>query len=378
MIDAYAFNDCWKLGNVTFPDTLTEIGYRAFMDCASLTEITLPGSLISAGNAFTNCTGLKKAVLSDGIKEVGYGSFSGCTSLEELVLPETVQTIGGSAFGNCTSLAEVTIPEKNGMDISRTSFWGTPWYEAFSEGKELVIINDILVDGTKCTGDVVVPDGVAAIGGEAFKGSEVTSITVPDSVQRFGGYCFYSCKNLTEFTIPDGVTEIARGMFYVCSSLKKVDIPESVTAIRNGAFEFCESLTEVTVPKNVNTVEMAFDYCDKLKKITFENPDCLILGDGENFLLMPQDTTVCGYAESTAYYYAYSSRRGFEFLTIPGDVNADTKVNVADAVCVQKWLLGDASIELRDWKGADLNGDGVLDIFDLIAMRQALLDTEQQ
>lgn len=392
----YAFSGCEKLDGVTLPDTLTGIGYYAFKNCTSLTEITIPSGVTSMNISFTGCTSLKKAVLSDGIKAVGpqtfvdctaleelvlpadlevvdTGAFYGCTSLTKVVFPDSIQSIRGDSFAKCTSLAEVTIPEKNGMDFCIGAFSETPWYSTISEGKDLIIINDMVVDGTKCTGDVVIPDGIAAIGGDAFKNSEITSITFPDSVQRFGSYCFYGCKNLTEFTIPDGVTEIAPGMFSGCKALEKVDIPESVTAIRRGAFNFCNGLKEFTFPKNVEAVEMAFEYCTLLKKVTFENPECLILGDSENFLLMPQNTTVCGYAESTAYYYAYSTMRSFEYITVPGDVNADAKVNIADAVCIQQWLLGDGSVKLRNWKAADLVDDGVLDIFDLIAMRQALI-----
>ena len=40
---------------------------------------------------------------------------------------------------------------------------------------------------------------------------------------------------------------------------------------------------------------------------------------------------------------------------------------------LNKWLLGDKSAELREWKNADLDGDGRVDTFDLCLLRQSLL-----
>ena len=55
-----------------------------------------------------------------------------------------------------------------------------------------------------------------------------------------------------------------------------------------------------------------------------------------------------------------------------GDVNNDGSFNIADAVLLQKWLLAVPDTELSDWKAADLCEDGVLNVFDLCAMRQEL------
>ena len=56
-----------------------------------------------------------------------------------------------------------------------------------------------------------------------------------------------------------------------------------------------------------------------------------------------------------------------------GDVNGDGSFNTADVVTFQKWLLAVPDIELKSSSAADLCKDGTLDVFDLCAMRQALI-----
>jgi len=61
---------------------------------------------------------LKKLIISDGIKGIGYGSFRGCEHLVELRLPEGDCTIGEFAFGCFSSvspLKKVYIPHKTTM-----------------------------------------------------------------------------------------------------------------------------------------------------------------------------------------------------------------------------------------------------------------------
>ena len=61
---------------------------------------------------------LKKLIISDGIKGIGYGSFRGCDHLMELRLPEGDCTIGEFAFGCFSSvspLKKVYIPHKTTM-----------------------------------------------------------------------------------------------------------------------------------------------------------------------------------------------------------------------------------------------------------------------
>ena len=53
--------------------------------------------------------------------------------------------------------------------------------------------------------------------------------------------------------------------------------------------------------------------------------------------------------------------------------NADGEFNVVDLVLLQRWLTADSGAELANWKNADLCEDSVLDVFDIISMRRALL-----
>ncbi|MDE5556226.1 MAG: RICIN domain-containing protein [Ruminococcus sp.] len=58
--------------------------------------------------------------------------------------------------------------------------------------------------------------------------------------------------------------------------------------------------------------------------------------------------------------------------TVIGDINKDGKLTSDDAVLLQKWILGQ-NVTLPDWQAGDLTGDGILDVFDLVAMRKSLI-----
>lgn len=86
----------------------------------NLRSIEVPGSVGTIPQNFFGCIfgfthwrmpNLKRVVLGEGIREIGYGAFMGCTGLEEVVFPQTLSTLKYGAFYNCTSLQTVHLPQ---------------------------------------------------------------------------------------------------------------------------------------------------------------------------------------------------------------------------------------------------------------------------
>ena len=76
-----------------------------------------------------------------------------------------------------------------------------------------------------------------------------------------------------------------------------------------------------------------------------------------------------GLGES-ANYIVFASE---SLQTLKGDVNADGKFDVTDAVLLQKWLLAVTDTHLANWKAGDLCEDDKLDVFDLCMMKRELI-----
>ena len=64
--------------------------------------------------------------------------------------------------------------------------------------------------------------------------------------------------------------------------------------------------------------------------------------------------------------------------TLSGDVNDDGEFSVLDVITLQKWLLGDSDTHLSNWKAADFTEDNQLNVFDLLLMKKALIQKNQE
>lgn len=312
------------------------------------------------------------------VTEINDGAFSGKTRLSKVVIPDSVTKIGKYAFYQCKRLQEVEIPDSV-TEIGWNILNDTPWIQNYP-GDFVIVGNGILIEYKGEDEQVVIPDGVTAIGGCTFENNRsIVSITIPGSVGVIGGLAFSGCTNLTECVIPDGVCAIEDYAFNFCSSLKNIKIADSVKSIGGHAFIGCHSLTSVELPDNLNRIEAAafcgctnlseikipktvtsigsqafmqcaslneitlsksvesiekdaFSGCDNLNKITIYNENCYI-ADFESTI--PSDAVIYGFSPSTAEDFANNYQREFVVAKpMKGDMNENGVIDTADATYI--------------------------------------------
>ncbi len=96
-------------------DGVTYIGAWNFESSyidSQIEKVTVAGSVKEIGTAaFSGCTKMKTAVLSQGLETIGESAFAGCSALENVRLPDSLRTVGKMAFRSCGKLTEIVIPE---------------------------------------------------------------------------------------------------------------------------------------------------------------------------------------------------------------------------------------------------------------------------
>lgn len=115
----------------------------------------------------------------------------------------------------------------------------------------------------------IIPEGTTEIPANAYKGKNIRSITIPNSVIRIGSNAFEGCTKLMSVTIQNGVVTIEDGAFAGCTTLSSVNIGNRVESIGDNAFANCKFLTSIKLPNSISTIgRNAFGGCVNLNEIT--------------------------------------------------------------------------------------------------------------
>ncbi len=289
-ISSDTFNCCVSLESITIPDTVSYILSAAFNNCLSLKSVELPLSIKEIGYyAFNACFSLKDIVIpnkhvdlwdhSIGYSHYSVSDLSTFTSLlkqriiaelkgeDVTALDEAIQTVATPHENNGNSIIIGNVFEK--MEVPTIHGFANSTAENYANDNGLSFIanqssnnSDFLynyldnskIEITKYCGtstDVKIPSyilgcEVFGIAKGAFQSTEITAVTMPNSLNYIDDEAFYGCFNLKTVVLNEGLKTIGYNAF-AFTSVEKITIPSTVVSADNGAFGNCPFLKSAEI-----------------------------------------------------------------------------------------------------------------------------------
>lgn len=269
-----AFFECAELKSIVIPESVRVIGEGAFAKCTSLKSVKINGRISALNKStFSSCSSLEEIVLPDSISHIEPFAFADCSSLTQIAIPEGVVYVGGSALSNTDSLTHISLPNSlksfdlylgEYSNLELTEYAGA-YYLGNSSNPYLALVKAKDKSIKECT----VNGQTRIILGSAFANcTELTSIAVPDNVERMFPNVFGNCAALRSVTLGNGITRIPDRAFSRCVSLKTLSLPDNLSTIGKRAFQGCSSLATLELPKTLQAIySEAFLDCSSLEKI---------------------------------------------------------------------------------------------------------------
>lgn len=266
-IDKDAFADM-PLKLVTIPASITSIGNSAFLNCSDITFLTIPNTVLNVGDkAFSGCSGIKHLAIEDGKSELMLGSepFSSC-NFNSLFLGRTLKHTT-APFGNIEGLTSLTI-SNSVTAFGNEAFLGTG-LKSVVIPESVTTIGESAFAHCKNLESIEMPDSLKSLGKRAFYNCGLKSLSIPSGIDKIEDEVFEYCYRLASVSIEGNISSIGKSAFEGCTSLTSIQIPISVNSIGTGAFSGCSNLQTVSIPENIETIEDAvFKDCTALSTIT--------------------------------------------------------------------------------------------------------------
>ena len=272
---------------VSIPEYTDSIAPDAFYECNSLMVANYPHlnyvNGISYANQYSNPLSYASVLKVEDIDQseltINYNvkekEFIKQRWLKKVIFQDGVTSIGDQAFDHCENLTTVVFDEGiNLKTIGVGAFWG-------------------------CTNltSVTLPESLQSLGKEAFRYCRgIKNITIPAACGTLGTLVFDNCSGLTKVEVNSSVDIIPNGFFSGCDHLKEVTWPavetigpsafrncssltvfpkfDNLATIQKNAFELCSGLTNLVLPNNVVYIgESAFASCSRITSLSIPNPE---------------------------------------------------------------------------------------------------------
>lgn len=271
---------CKSLTTIHLPSSLQKLsGTGTFSGASALTDITLPeGIAITEGSTFSECTSLESIELPASITTIPSGMFAGCSALERVTAKGTITAIGNGAFGSVTDwkdqeIADTVLTEIPDLSqvtsIGDRAFYGcsaletvdlhsvtTMGYGAFQgcdalSGK-IDLSNLEVIPGHAFCYDpnitsVITCPTLRSIGDWAFIWADISTISLPETLNSIGTYTFYKASLSGTVALPDSLTQLGASAFSGCEEVNAIQIGSGLKDIPANAFAGCTNLKTITV-----------------------------------------------------------------------------------------------------------------------------------
>lgn len=250
-IESNCFEGCAELVEVRLSEQILTISEKCFMGCKKLVTVNVPATVKSIQNcAFYECFSLSDIVLPEGLERIYSGAFMYCNSLKNINFPSTLIGIGEAAFStsgltkvdwskctlletvqdrifeDCRMLSELNFPVKTNIryDDFHNVFVGCTGLRTITVAENengyfvennVLYYNDLLLLAAQNNDvtDIVVKEGTTKINKFAFDGSNITSVTIPNSCTRLGRNAFSDCLSLRKVVMSDNITSMGQDVF---------------------------------------------------------------------------------------------------------------------------------------------------------------------
>lgn len=136
---------------------------------------------------------------------------------------------------------------------------------------------------------------VIRIDDNAFKNSNIESLSVPSSVVKIGDNAFQKCPLLKEAYLAEGLQTLGESCFSECEQLSKVNLPSTLISIPSHAFYEDSKLTQCSL-KNVEDIGSYAFWGTGIAKMTIPN-GCKQIGE-----------------------YSFSYMKNLEEITLPSNL----------------------------------------------------------
>jgi hypothetical protein len=191
-------------------------------------------------NAFQNKQLITSVIIPNGVTKIDIGAFASCYQLRSVTIPATVNNIGRLAFSGCNNLISVTFlgtispvsmfnTEAAPGDL-RAKFYaadtakGTPGTYTRAYASDTWTLMPVVQYNSES--DFKVERAGNTIKITEYVGSNAV-VNIPPSIQNLpvtviGDHSFFMNTNVTSLTIPNSVTSIETEAFYRCNNLTSV------------------------------------------------------------------------------------------------------------------------------------------------------------
>ena len=204
------------------------------------------------------------------VTSIGTSAFEGCSNLQAVTLPNSITSINQDAFYGCSKLGSINLPE--GLTtISQRAFYNcnlssiTIPSTVNSMGKNVFNGNPlqtIIWNAVRC--------GFSSSEYAPFYNatSQVTSFTFGDQVQLVPQYVCYGMNLLDTIVLPASVSSLGTYAFALCTGLKSINLPATQKTLPASFFEGCSGLESIELPATLTTINQdAFYGCSSLKNV---------------------------------------------------------------------------------------------------------------